>query len=109
MRTRMLVGALIAAAMVPGSAAAALPDPLSEPAAFKAPPGSVAPGMRWWWGPISVRPPGALSQAETRKEVGYMADAGFKRIEIAFSNAKWATAEQRENLEAALDEASKRG
>jgi hypothetical protein len=111
----MLVGvlaALGAATMAPSaSAQRSLPDPLSEASAFATPPDAVRPGMRWWWGPIFnfTGPQGAMSTAETRKEVGYLADAGFKRVEISFSAEKWATAEQRENLEVALDEARKRG
>ena len=62
MRTRMLVGALVAAAMIPGSAGAALPDPLSEPAAFKAPPGYGASGDALVVGTDVRAPPGALTR-----------------------------------------------
>jgi hypothetical protein len=99
-----LAGVLVALSAIPAAAA----EPL-DPAGFAAPPAAARPAMRWWWGPIFGGTPGAMSTAETRKELGYLADAGFKRVEIAFSSAKWATAEQRENLDAALDEASKRG
>src|SRR3954453_4885963 len=99
-----VVAGALALCAVPARAA----EPL-EAASFADPPASVHPAMRWWWGPMFGGTPGALSTAETRKELGYLADAGFKRVEIAFSTAKWATAEQRENLDAALDEAARRG
>ena len=84
----MLAGALAAATLVSSASAA---EPLTDPSSFAAPPDAVRPAMRWWWGPIFGTPPGALSTAETRKELGYLADAGFKRVEIAFRAAKWAT------------------
>jgi hypothetical protein len=98
----------IAGVLALSAASARAAEPL-DAASFADPPASVHPAMRWWWGPIFGAPPGAMSPAETRKELGYLADAGFKRVEIAFSTAKWATAEQRENLDAALDEAARRG
>src|SRR3954454_4441484 len=99
-----LAGVLVALSAMPAAAA----EPL-DPAAFASPPDAARPAIRWWWGPIFGGAPGAMSTAETRKELGYLADAGFKRVEIAFSSAKWATAEQRENLDAALAEAKQRG
>ena len=108
MRTWKVVaaGVLAAAALVSPASAA---EPLTDPSSFAAPPDAVRPAMRWWWGPMFGGAPGALSTAETRKELGYLADAGFKRVEIAFNSSMWSTPEQRENLEVALDEASKRG
>src|SRR3954451_9876506 len=99
-----VVAGALALCAVPARAA----EPL-DGASFADPPASAHPAMRWWWGPMFGGTPGALSTAETRKELGYLADAGFKRVEIGFSSAKWATAEQRENLDAALAEAKQRG
>src|SRR3954451_17416748 len=99
-----VVAGALALCAVPARAA----EPL-DAASFADPPASAHPAIRWWWGPMFGGTPGALSTAETRKELGYLSDACFKRVEIAFSQAKWATAEQRENLDAALDEAKKRG
>src|SRR3954452_13709524 len=99
---------VVAGALALCAAPAHAAEPL-DAASFADPPASTHPAMRWWWGPMFGGTPGALSTAETRKELGYLADAGFKRVEIAFSQAKWATAEQRENLDAALAEAKQRG
>lgn len=84
-------------------------DPLAQPQSFQSPAAAERPQLRWWWGSMIGRPQGALSVAETKREVAAMADAGFGSFEIAFSGQKWATAEQRENLEAALEEARDRG
>ncbi|MDW5596006.1 glycosyl hydrolase [Conexibacter stalactiti] len=84
-------------------------DPLVQPQAFQSPANAERPQMRWWWGTMFGAPTGALSVAETRREVAAMADAGFGSFEIAFGSDKWATPEQRQNLEAALEEARDRG
>ncbi len=105
--------ALSAGAGLPASALAVEPatalDPLAQPQAFQSPSNAVRPQMRWWWGPMFGGGLGAMSTAETKREVAALADAGFGSFEIAFSSGKWATAEQRENLEAALQEARDRG
>ncbi|MDW5596828.1 glycosyl hydrolase [Conexibacter stalactiti] len=97
-----------------GPATAALaphPEPLVQPQAFKTPASDVRPQTRWWWGQFfgNGLPLGPMSVAETRREMREFAAAGFGSVEIAFGRANWATAEQRENLEAALDEADKLG
>ncbi len=112
---RPLIAAVLATAAgfaaVSGSAMAvptpAL-DPLAQPQAFRSPGNEVRPQFRWWWGGLAGSG-GAMSPEETKREVAAMADAGFGSFEIAFSSGKWATAEQRENLEAALQEARDRG
>lgn len=83
-------------------------DPLARPQQFQSPGNAVRPQMRWWWGALFGGGGGALSPAETRREVAAMDDAGFGSFEIAFGPGKWATAEQRDNLEAALEEARDR-
>ncbi len=112
---RPLIAAVLATAAgfaaVSGSAMAvptpAL-DPLAQPQAFRSPGNEVRPQFRWWWGGLAGSG-GAMSPQETKREVAAMADAGFGSFEIAFSSGKWATAEQRDNLEAALQEARDRG
>lgn len=52
---------------------------------------------------------GSLSPDETRRQLREIAEAGFGRVEIAYSGSYWATDEQRRSFEALLDEASKQG
>ena len=84
-------------------------DPLAQPQQFQSPGKQVRPQMRWWWGPLFSGGGGALTPAETRREIAAMDAAGFGSFEIAFGPGKWANAEQRDNLEAALEEARDRG
>lgn len=117
---RPVLAAVLASAVALGGAAAATPgaalavtapnaDPLAQPQAFQSPSNALRPQMRWWWGPMFGGGLGAMSPAETKREIGLMDEAGFGSFEIAFSSGKWATPEQRENLEAALEEARDRG
>ncbi|MDO8187260.1 glycosyl hydrolase [Conexibacter sp. JD483] len=84
-------------------------DPLAQPQQFQSPGNAVRPQMRWWWGSLFFGGGGALTTAETRREIAAMDEAGFGSFEIAFGPGKWANAEQRDNLEAALEEARDRG
>ncbi len=114
-RRPLLAAVLASAAALSASATPALAadhaalDPLAQPQQFQSPGNDVRPQMRWWWGSLFGAGGGALSPAETRREIAAMDAAGFGSFEIAFGPGKWATAEQRTNLEAALTEARDRG
>jgi hypothetical protein len=88
-------------------------DPLTHPEQFSSPPAAVRPKMRWWWGSAlgayTGKPFGALTEAETRREVEALRAAGFGGTEIAFNAQTWANASQRENLQAALEEGGEEG
>jgi hypothetical protein len=94
-----LMGSLLAAGP---ARAASLPDPLSQQAAFEAPPNDVRPGMRWWW-----QTPYALK--EFPSEIGFLADAGFGLAEVGFNADGFANQEQRDALNVSLEAARARG
>ncbi|WP_395106800.1 glycosyl hydrolase [Actinomadura sp. SCN-SB] len=98
----------------PGTAAA---DPAPFPAAHFARPGAeVRPRFRWWWPDAHVTP------AEIRREIDQIADAGFGGAEIVALHHSikdksvldpvhhgWGTPAWNAGVEAALDQARKRG
>ena len=71
-------------------------------AAFRDPPLSARPKIRWWWA-------APLDSKEIAAEVGAIADAGFGGAEITFSSGAWATQAQRDALTTALNTARTRG
>ncbi len=80
-----------------------------QPQQFQSPGNAVRPQLRWWWGSLFGARRGRRAVAgRDAQEIAAMDDAGFGSFEIAFGPGKWATAEQRENLEAALLEARDR-
>jgi hypothetical protein len=83
---------------------------------FAQPGRAVQPKFRWWW------PDGKVDLAEIRREVDQIADAGFGGAEIAavhhsirdktvldVANNGWGTPAWNAAVEAALDQAKKRG
>jgi hypothetical protein len=95
---------IAALAVAAPAQAAALPDPLAEPAAFQDPPRDVRPGFRWWWGgdAVSQTP---FDVTAGVKEVEAMAKAGFGRFEIAWSASNYGQQGQRDHLRQVLDAA----
>ncbi|WP_199433214.1 glycosyl hydrolase [Qaidamihabitans albus] len=83
-------------------------------AAFTSPPRDVQAKFRWWW------PHGMVAPAEIRREIDTIADAGFGGVEIADvhhsaeepldpAGTGWGTAAWVAGLDAALDQARRRG
>ncbi|MBA9004931.1 glycosyl hydrolase [Thermomonospora cellulosilytica] len=120
-RRRVLQAGLAAGAV------AALPGAVRPPAAaadsrpvaavrFARPPAAVRPRFRWWW------PDGQVDPAEIRREIDQIADAGFGGAEIVAVHHSirdksvldpgkygWGTPAWNAGVEAALDQARKRG
>ncbi|MEV5751541.1 glycosyl hydrolase [Actinoallomurus sp. NPDC052308] len=119
-------GFLLTAGTVAAGAALAWGSPLGEAAAraagsgtagsFARPDASVAPKFRWWW------PDGNVDPDEIRREVDQIADAGFGGAEIAAVHHSisdksvldpaghgWGTPAWVAAVEAALDQARRRG
>ncbi|MEV8569562.1 glycosyl hydrolase [Streptomyces sp. NPDC051322] len=103
-----------------GTALAASPGPTAArtgDAGWLAHPGRpVQPKFRWWW------PDGLVDPREIRREVNQIADAGFGGVEIAavthslddktllhVAENGWGTPAWTAGVEAALDQAAKRG
>jgi len=95
----IIIGVSVLTGAAP-SAAAELPDPVADPAAFADPPAGVGPKTRWWW-------TSPEDGEEMRQELGAIADAGFGGAEIAFFGA-WSDERQRKALSAALQTAHDR-
>ncbi|GAA1664534.1 glycosyl hydrolase [Nonomuraea maheshkhaliensis] len=97
----------------------ALPGPASPAVSagrFARPPAGVRPMVRWWW------PDGHVDPAEIRREVNQLADAGFGGAEIAAVHHSirdkslldpaghgWGSPVWNAGVEAALDQAARRG
>ncbi|MEU9845423.1 glycosyl hydrolase, partial [Actinomadura sp. NPDC048032] len=100
------------------AAAQAAPGLPAGPAAggFARPGAAVRPRFRWWW------PDGLVDPAEIRREIDQIADAGFGGAEIVAVHHSirdksvldpaghgWATPAWNAGVEAALDQAARRG
>lgn len=77
-------------------------EPVISAAEFAEPDNQFRPATRWWW-------QAPLSRDESIREVNAIADAGFGEVEIAFSEGAWDTQDQRDNLQAVLEEADDLG
>uniref|UniRef100_A0AAU1UH35 Glycosyl hydrolase n=1 Tax=Streptomyces sp. NBC_00119 TaxID=2975659 RepID=A0AAU1UH35_9ACTN len=128
LRTAAVAGAgtALAWSTPAGTALAASPGSAASPASAAAqvdrtgwlahPGRPVQPRFRWWW------PDGLVDPREIRREVDQIADAGFGGVEIAavthslddktvlhVTENGWGTAVWTARVEAALDQAAKRG
>ncbi|WP_243064996.1 glycosyl hydrolase [Humibacter sp. RRB41] len=73
-----------------------------DPARFATPEAGDRPGARWWW-------QSAVPVEELVRQLGAIADAGFREVEIAFSRGFWADDRQRSALGSVLREAERIG
>jgi hypothetical protein len=77
------------------------PEPLG-PERFANPEADDRPGLRWWW-------QSAVAVEELTRQLRAIADAGFREVEIAFSQGFWGDEKQRDALGAVLSEAERLG
>lgn len=76
-------------------------EPL-DPKRLANPEASDRPGVRWWW-------QSEVSIEELTRQLGAIAEAGFREVEIAFSRGFWGEKKQRDALGAILGEAERLG
>ncbi|MEW2353921.1 glycosyl hydrolase [Spirillospora sp. NPDC029432] len=116
MGTAAGAGAVLASALPGGGAAVAHAAPGGPFRGFARPAAPVRPRFRWWW------PDGQVSPAEIRREIDQIAGAGFGGAEIVAVHHSirdksvldpathgWGTPAWNAGVEAALDQARRRG
>ncbi|GAA2073735.1 glycosyl hydrolase [Actinomadura alba] len=110
------VGAVLASALPLGGEAVARAGTGAGEGAFRSPAAAVRPRFRWWW------PDGRVDPGEIRREIDQIADAGFGGAEIVAVHHSiedktvldpkrygWGTPAWNAGVEAALDQAHRRG